>query len=146
MSHAVVAMTGKLRAAGGNGFLFANGGFATDNHCIVLSREPLAAAAFPQDYDFQREADAMRGAVPVLDEDYAGPATVESYTVFYGRDGLPRAGVVVARTPAGGRTLAHVDVSDAALVAFLTDGVAEPVGSGGTIARRGSDGRTWTRA
>mgnify|MGYP006180102929 CR=1 FL=1 len=31
MSHAVVAMAGNLRAAGGNGFLFANGGFATDN-------------------------------------------------------------------------------------------------------------------
>ena len=146
MSHAVVAMAGKLRAAGGNGFLFANGGFATDNHCIVLSSEPLAAAAFPQDYDFQREADAMRGAVPVLDEAYAGPATVESYTVFYGRDGLPHAGVVVARTPQGARTLAHVDVSDAALMTFLTDGVAEPVGSSGQIEPRGEAGRFWVRS
>ena len=146
MSHAVVAMTSKLRAAGGNGFLFANGGFATDNHCIVLSREPLAAASFPQDYDYQREADAMRGAVPLLDEGYTGAATVESYTVFYARDGLPRDGVVVARTPAGGRTLAHVDVSDAALVAFLTDGVAEPVGTSGRIEPRGLDGRFWVRS
>ena len=146
MSHAVVAMTGKLRAEGGSGFLFANGGFATDNHCIVLSREPIAAAAFPQDYDYQREADARRGAVPVLDEGYAGPATIESYTVFYGRDGLPSGGVVVARTPDGARTLAHVDVSDSAVVAFLTDGAVEPVGSAGTIAGRGSDGRFWNRA
>ncbi|QGN53945.1 acetyl-CoA acetyltransferase [Novosphingobium sp. Gsoil 351] len=143
MSHAVVAMVGKLRGAGGNGFLFANGGFATDNHCIVLSREPLAAAKFPQDYDYQAEADALRGAVPVLDEAYAGPATVESYTVFYARDGQPRGGVVVARTPAGARTLAHVDVADAGMVAFLTDGRSEPVGVSGRIEPRGESGRFW---
>lgn len=146
MSHAVVAMTGKLRGSGGNGFLFANGGFATDNHCIVLSREPVAAAAFPQDYDYQAEADAWRGAVPLLDEAYAGQATIESYTVFYGRDGLPGGGVVVARTPAGGRTLAHVDVADSAMVAFLTDGASEPVGSAGRIEPRGDAGRYWVRA
>ena len=145
MSHAVAAMTGKLRAAGGNGFLFANGGFATDNHCIVLSSEPIAAAAFPQDYDYQAEADGLRGAVPLLDEGYTGSATVESYTVFYGRDGQPRGGVVVALTPARGRTLAHVDVSDSAMVAFLTDGASEPVGSAGRIEPRGETGRFWVR-
>ena len=145
MSHAVVAMAGKLRAAGGNGFLFANGGFATDNHCIVLSSKPLAGAVFPQSYDYQAEADARRGLVPVLDEGFAGPATVESYTVFYARDGLPHAGVVVARTPAGGRTLAHVDVGDSAMVAFLTDGAVEPVGTSGRIEPRGEVGRFWVR-
>ena len=146
MSHAVAAMTAKLRAAGGNGFLFANGGFATDNHCIVLSSKPVAAAAFPQVYDYQAEADGLRGAVPVLDEVYVGAATVESYTVFYGRDGQPRGGVIVARTPMGGRTLAHVDVGYAALVAFLTDGLCEPVGSAGLIEPRGNTGRFWVRA
>ncbi len=145
MSHAVVAMTGKLRASGGNGFLFANGGFATDNHCIVLSSEPVAAAAFPQNYDYQAEADGLRSAVPLLDEAYAGQATIESYTVFYGRDGQPRGGVVVARTPAGARTLAHVDVTDSALVGLLTDGASEPVGSAGRIESRGETGRFWVR-
>ena len=145
MSHAVVAMAGKLRAAGGNGFLFANGGFATDNHCIVLSSKPLAAAVFPQSYDYQAEADAKRGTVPVLDEEYTGPARVESYTVFYGRDGAPRGGVVVAQTPEGARTLAHVDVADAAMIAFLTDGACEPVGSSGRVEPRGEAGRFWVR-
>ncbi|MEO5773512.1 MAG: acetyl-CoA acetyltransferase, partial [Sphingomicrobium sp.] len=145
MSHAVAAMVGKLRAGGGNGFLFANGGFATDNHCIVLSSKPVAAALFPQVYDYQAEADGLRGAVPPLDETYAGTATVESYTVFYGRDGQPRGGVIVARSPTGARTLAHVDVADAAMVAFLTDGASEPVGSAGTIELRGEMGRYWVR-
>ena len=151
MSHAVVAMVRKLRAkemsgGGTNGFLFANGGFATDNHCIVLSNRAIAAATFPQDFDYQAEADAARGTIPPLDEDYAGAARVESYTVFYNRDGGPRAGVVVARTPAGARTLAHVDVTDTALLAFLTEGKTEPVGTFGTIQPRGDLGRFWTRA
>lgn len=146
MSHAVVAMVRKLRDGGTNGFLFANGGFATDNHCIVLSNRPVEAASFPQDFDYQAEADAARGSIPPLDEDYAGAAQVESYTVFYNRDGGPRAGVVVARTPTEARTLAHVDVTDAALLAFLTDGKAEPVGTSGTIESRGEAGRFWSRA
>ncbi len=133
MSHAIVSMVEKLRRDGRYGFLFANGGFATDNHCIVLGKEPIAAASFPQDFDYQAEAEAKRGPVPDLVEDYAGPATIESYTIFYGRDGAPRAGVVVARTPAGERTLAHVDVEDAAMLAFLTDGKAETVGAAGKI-------------
>ena len=71
--------------------------------------------------------------MPELIEDYAGPATIESYTVFYGRDGSPKAGVVAARTPTGDRTLAHVDIGDAAMLAFLTDGKSEPVGTEGQI-------------
>ena len=133
MSHAIVSMVDRLRAEGRYGFLFANGGFATDNHCIVLGSEPIAAASFPQDFDYQAEAEAKRGPVPELVEDYAGPATIESYTVFYGRDGAPKAGVVVARTPEDKRTLAHVDVGDAAMLAFLTDGTQEPVGTAGQV-------------
>ena len=133
MSHAVVSMVEKLRGEGRYGFLFANGGFATDNHCIVLGNRPIAAANFPQDFDYQVEAEQKRGVVPELVEEYAGPATIESYTVFYGRDGTPKAGVVVARTPDGQRTLAHIDIGDAAMLAFLTEGTAEPVGTSGQI-------------
>ncbi len=133
MSHAVVSMVDRLRFSGRFGFLFANGGYATDNHCIVLGSEPVVAASFPQDFDYQTEADAVRGAVPRLSENYVGPASIESYTIFYGRDGAPNGGVVVARTPEGARTLAHVDVADAAMVAFLTDGQVEPVGTTGRI-------------
>jgi len=142
MSHAIVSMVNRLRVEGRYGFLFANGGFATDNHCIVLGKDPIAAASFPQDFDYQAEAETKRGAVPALVEDYAGPATIESYTVFYDRDGGAKAGVVVARTPDDRRTLAHVDVGDAAMLAFLTDGTAEPVGTEGRIAAL-EDGFGW---
>lgn len=146
MSHAVVSMVEKLRKEGTNGFLFANGGFATDNHCIVVSNKPLAAAQFPQNFDYQAEADAAREAVPELDKDYVGTGTVETYTIFYGRDGSPKGGVVVVRTPSGDRTLAHVDVADSAMVEFLTSGNSEPVGTPGAIVADAGGRRIWARA
>lgn len=145
MSHAVVSMASKLRAEGGTGFLFANGGFATDNHCMVLSSQPIAAATFPQDFDYRAEADAAREAIPLLDEGYIGPVTIETYTIFYRRNGTPRAGVIVGLTPDGARTLAHVDVSDETMVVFLTDGQIEPVGTSGTIVGMGDDRRVFVR-
>jgi acetyl-CoA C-acetyltransferase len=145
MSHAVVSMVQRLRTGGRIGFLFANGGFATDNHCIVLSREPLASAAFPQDFDYQHEADAAREPIPVLRESYEGPATVESYTVFFGRDGAATRGVVVALTPEGERTLAAVPASDTDALAYFMSGDSEPVGSLGRIARDASGTQIWGR-
>ncbi len=145
MSHAVVSMVERLRGGDGKtGFLFANGGYATDNHCIVVSREPVAAAQFPQDFDYQAAADTARGPIPELDKDYAGPATIESYTVFHGRDGAPSAGVVIARTPEGKRTLCHINVADAGACAFFMDGAVEPVGTSGAIAAAG-ERRVWVR-
>jgi acetyl-CoA C-acetyltransferase len=145
MSHAVICMAEKLRAGEGeNGFLFANGGFATDNHCILLSRHPIMAANFPQDFDYQDEADATRDPIPALDKDYAGAATVETYTVFYDRAGAAQSGVVVARTADGARTLAHIDV--AADAAYFTNGAIEPVGAEGMIEAADAHGRRhWQR-
>ena len=150
MSHAVAEMVDSLRAgegegAGGKGLLFANGGFATHNHAIVLATAPLPNAGEPHDFDVQAEADAARGPVPPLDKSYVGQATVEPYTVFYARDGKARAGVVVARTPAGNRTLARVPGTDVETIAWLTDGAAEPVGSVGEIVADGDD-MVWRRA
>ncbi|MBR27374.1 MAG: acetyl-CoA acetyltransferase [Rhodobacteraceae bacterium] len=163
MSHAVVEMTERLRggrdadAAGeagataalspGMGLLFANGGIATKNHAIVLSNAPIASAAFPQEFDVQAEAEAVRDPVPPLAETAPGPARLETWTVFYDRKGAPRHGVVVAISDEGGaRTLARVPAEDAATLAFLTDGAAEPVGSRGVI-EPGPDGdQIWRRA
>lgn len=143
MSHAVASMVDTLRAAPGTGLLFANGGFATHNHSIVVSSQPIPAASFPRSYEFQAEADAARGAIPELDKDYAGPATVETFTVFYGRDSQPRAGVVVAKTPQGKRVLAQVPGTDPKTIARLTSAAGTPVGQSGTITR-GEELSRWT--
>lgn len=146
MSHAVAEMVDALRAGRGRkGLLFANGGYATHNHAIVLSTDPLPGAGEPHDFDCQKEADAARGPVPSLVKDYAGPATIETYTVFYARDGSVRAGLVVARTPAGERTLAQVPAEDETMIAFLTDGAVEPVGANGVVEPAGEI-MVWRRA
>ena len=145
MSHAVVAMAEKLRGTDGRGLLFANGGYATHNHAIMLSGAPTGAH-FPQDFDYQTEADGRRGEVPPIDEDYAGPAVIETYTVHYDRAGSPKSGVIAALTPNGSRTLATVPADDGETIAFLTDGRCEPVGASGNIERRRDGLALWQRS
>ena len=134
MSHAVAEMVLRLRGTEDKGLLFANGGYATHNHSILLSGAPTGAN-FPQDFDYQHEADERRGKIPALDEDYAGEAIVETYTVHYGRDGSVRSGVIIALTPEGARTLAHVPASDEATISLLTNSNGEAVGTPGLIVR-----------
>ena len=146
MSHAVVSMVLRLREEGRFGLLFANGGFATHNHTIVIGREPIIAASFPRNFNLQDEADRDRRPVPPVVEDYSGPATIETFTVLYERDGSARWGVIVAHTPDGGRTLAKLPAYDAAGIAFLTDGRIEPVGAPGVITPDDAGDQIWTRA
>jgi acetyl-CoA C-acetyltransferase len=136
MSHAITAMTERLRQEGRVGLLFGNGGFANTNHCIVLTRAPSAEAAQPRSFDVQAEADAQRGPAPALVEEYVGPGRVETYTVFYDREGVARFGVVVARTPRGERLLARVEGGDEETIARLTSATEEPVGAEGMSGRR----------
>lgn len=145
MSHAIVSMLERLRKSGRHGLLFGNGGFATTNHAIVISRDPAIAAHAAKDFDMQARADAARGAVPPLDEGYAGAAVIETYTIFFDRAGVPKFGVIVARTPKGARTLARIDGSDADMIAFLTSGQSEPVGAPGVIAQS-DDVSVWRSA
>jgi len=142
MSHAIACMAERLRAEGGTGLLFGNGGIATRNHSIVLSGSPIAAARFPRSHDFQSEADAARGPAPALAPDYLGPASVETWTVFFGRDGSPNSGVVVARTPDGARTLARLTVKDCTALTSVAGTVLEPVGRAGQISCV-EDNRCW---
>jgi acetyl-CoA C-acetyltransferase len=145
MSHAVVSMVLRLREAGRYGLLFANGGFATHNHTLVVSRLP-PAEGFPREFDVQEEADRARGAIPAVVEEYEGPATIETYTVLYERDGSAKWGVIVARTADGARTLAKVPGEDAQGILFLTDGRVEPVGRRGTISRNAAAEQIWMGA
>lgn len=132
MSHAVVEMVLRLRKSGRYGFLFANGGFATYTHSIVIGRDPKLANCLPHDFDVQAEAEISRGAVPAFEEGYQGEGVIETYTVHYKRDGSVRFGVIVGRTPDGARRfLAKIPAEDEAGIAFLTDGAVEPVGTTG---------------
>ena len=142
MSHAVVSMVLALRQSGRHGLLFANGGLATHNHSMVLSRTQPETNIFPQSFDFQTAADALRGPAPPVQEDYLGPATVETYTVLYDRQGSAQHGAIIGRAPNGARFIAKVPATDADTIRWLTSGEHEPVGMSGT-AVRGADGDTW---
>lgn len=144
MAHAAASMVEKLRTEPGDGLLFANGGFATHNHAILLTTRPQPAGTFPQDYDCQQLADTRRGAVPELVDGYEGPAEIETYTVIYDREARPKYGVVLARTPDGRRAIARIPGEDEAMIAFLTSGDTEPVGTVGAVVREGDFGR-WSR-
>lgn len=143
MSHAIACMAETLRGTADRGLLFANGGYATHSHTILLSGAPTGAI-FPQDFDCQAAADARRGPIPPLDEDYTGLATLETWTVHYDREGAARLATVVALTPGGARTLAVVPAQDGATIAALTSEAGQPVGRAGTI-DPGADGalRQW---
>ena len=143
MSHAIASMVDTLRDKRGTAFLFANGGYATHFHGIVLSADPLPAAKFPHDHDVNAMADAKRGPVPSTDEDYEGPAVIESYTVFYKRDGSVRFGTIIAKNPAGARVLARVEPEDAAMIEVLTNGAEETVGMAGSTPPGGTGLSPW---
>jgi acetyl-CoA C-acetyltransferase len=145
MSHAIASMVDKLRAERGKALMFANGGYATHFHGIVLSADPMPEASFPHDYDCNPAAEALRGPVPPIDEDYQGEAVIESYTIFYNRDASPKFGTVIARTPQGARALARVAGDDAAMIDFLTNGQIEAVGAPGRT-EKGEDGLLHWRA
>lgn len=144
MSHAIGAMVDRLRGDRGTALLFANGGYATHNHAIILSADPLPAAQFPTDFDCNDLASAMRDAVPQIAEHYEGSAVIETYTIFYARDGGVRFGTIIARTPAGDRLLARVDADDGASLALLTSREQEAVGRHGTVMRHDDGLLRWT--
>jgi len=135
MLHAAGAMVRVLRA-GGTGLLYGQGEFVTKHHALVLSREPGAPIA--PDYSVQVQADSRRGPVPELVEPEPGPATLESATILYQRDGSVDRGVVVLRTLEGARTLATVPAEDVETLALITGDARFPVGLIGTISEQGA--------
>ena len=137
MTHAAASMVLRLRQGGGNGLLFANGGYATHNHTMLLTTTAQPAGTFPQQFDCQAEADAARGPVPELLERFDGEATIETYTVLYERDGAPRLGFVLARTADGRRVPAQVPAHDQATIAALHSGEREAVGRRGMVRNDG---------
>jgi acetyl-CoA C-acetyltransferase len=134
MSHAIAAMSERLRNTEDHGLLFGNGGLATTSHALIISRDPAIAANAARDYDVQPRADALRGPAPPLLETYQGPGEIETYTIFYDRAGAATNGVVIARTRRRERFLARVRGEDQAAVARLTSGASESVGASGAAA------------
>jgi len=136
MTHACAALVRGLRGQhGAVALLYGQGGYLTSHHAIVLASAPPPTSMLDDEYSVQGDADARRGGVPPLALDHTGTATVETHTVLYGRDGAPTHGVVILRTPAGGRLLARVDPREHDTLAALTDLDRTPIGRPGIVTR-----------
>jgi len=128
MSHAVAAMTRRLRRRGGAyGLLYGQGGFVTKHHGLILS-DVAPEAPISETPSVQAKADSLRGKTPELVDDYVGPAILETFTVLHGRDGAPLAGVALAKTPNSARALATVPASDTAVLERLESMDRSPIG------------------
>lgn len=133
MSHATAAMVRKLRSQSTDiGLLYGQGGYVTKHHALVLSARP-SDGSIAQDYSVQMIADARRGPVPPLLDSYNGPAAIETYSVRFARDGSPQDGIVIARTPAGERTMAKIPPDEEVSLALLLSQQANAIGSEGII-------------
>ncbi|MGE4431280.1 MAG: acetyl-CoA acetyltransferase [Sphingobium sp.] len=131
MTHAAVAMTQALRARKerSTGLLYGQGGYVTKHHALLLATFP-GEGPLPDEHCVAPPRQCFDGPV---EETYRGPAIVETYTVLFDRAGQPRHGIVIARTPSGGRTIARVSADHADQIAALLDIGREPVGRDGRI-------------
>jgi acetyl-CoA C-acetyltransferase len=136
MTHAAVNLVQALRARPAQvALLYGQGEFVTKHHALVLASAPPSENLLMPEYSVQREADRRRSAAPTLALEYAGAATLETFTIVYGRDGAVEFGCVLARTPANQRIMARVPADDAPTLARLTELDSTPIGATGAASR-----------
>jgi hypothetical protein len=147
MTHAAAGMVRGLREQRGKlALLYGQGEFLTKHHALILASALPQSDRLQRDYTVQHIAEQARARVPQLLLDHCGHASIETFTIVYGRDGTPTFGTVIARAPNDARLMARVRADDAASLGLLTDLSASPIGRSGSVSR-GSDGLlSWTLA
>jgi acetyl-CoA C-acetyltransferase len=104
-SHGVAAAVAALREdPDALALTTALGWYATKHACLVFSGRPGERAYA----DIDAGSLVARPTPRVARADYAGPATVEAYTIPYDRAGEPEAAIVSALTPDGTRALTRL--------------------------------------
>jgi acetyl-CoA C-acetyltransferase len=127
--HAIAEMVASLRKTGtGHGLITANGMYLTKHSLGIYSTEPPAAPWQAVDSGAlqQRIDDAPRLS---LATDPSGTATIETYTVSFGREG-PKRGIVIARNQAGERIVANTGTDADTLNQLMAQG---PIGHVGNV-------------
>lgn len=144
MGHAICAMVRSLREGKGRrGLLHGNGEFVTKHHCAVLAREAPPDDVQIRSHDLQAECESLAGPVPEFIEDYAGLATVETYTYTHNNRGRPDRGTVILRTPDGRRAVARVMAADVETTRVLLDTARSPIGRAGHVYDGGDGWMHW---
>ena len=120
VTHAIATMAGLLRGEerAAVGLCTANGGYLTKHAFGVYGNRPPASGRFAY-ANPQAQVDAAT-RTRALCEEWDGPATVESFTVMYGRDGDPETGIVAVLLADGRRAWGTTTETDA-MKAMVTD-------------------------
>lgn len=127
--HAIAQMMTSLREAGsGHGLVTANGLYLTKHSLGLYSTEPPTRPwQFIHSGPLQQQLD--RAATLTLAADPQGKATIETYTVSFGREG-PQRGIVIGRNEAGERVVANTASDERTLQQLLDQ---DPIGQSGNI-------------
>lgn len=120
--HALVAVTGHLRARRGTALVHGNGGYLTHQHALVVSTTAQDYAGDPEPRDTAQPGPPVAGSVD------GEAVVVETATVEHGRDGAPAQAWLVARTASGERYSAATAPGDAASARALSPAHGENVG------------------
>lgn len=146
MTHGAVACIRELRKGAGLGLLYGQGGTLTWHYGLTLGRMPVPRDRMLHPASKQCDADQRRGLAPEMVPTATGDATVETFTLPYGRAGTAGPGTVVLRLPDGARTLARVDPGDQATLAVLQSQAKSPVGATGRLRSGPAELASWSAA
>jgi acetyl-CoA C-acetyltransferase len=134
MACATVAMVRRLRGGGPpTGMLYGNGGYATKHHTLIVSTGEPPEGRFVADRRDERQAELDRRPRPELARRPEGTATVETWSVVYGRDEEPARGVVVARLDGGTGPRFAARITDRDTLGWMVAGGEEPIGRSGRV-------------
>ncbi|WP_158742854.1 acetyl-CoA acetyltransferase [Acidisphaera sp. L21] len=144
MTHGAAGVVRALRAApDAPGLLYAQGGYLTWHHGLVLGAAPAPAETVFASVDVQAEADRRRGAAPRIADAAEGPAILETFTIVFRPDASIAFGAALLRLADGARTLARVPPEDHATLDVLMDDAVNPIGLQGHVGPGGDGLLRW---
>jgi acetyl-CoA C-acetyltransferase len=136
-THAIATMVDKLRAEPEKVGLVSGLGWFATKHAIGVygAKRPDREWSRGDIKADQAEVDAM--AHPAVVEEPDGRATVETYTVVYGRDGAPAQGLVIGRLDDSRRFIANTPVDQSLFETMVSQ---EFIGTKGSVRHDASSG------
>jgi acetyl-CoA C-acetyltransferase len=109
-SHSIATAASLLRSERGTALLTGLGWYQTKHAIGIWSSDP-PAVAFRHE-SAQAEVDPLAQRAPAANGSEASDGEIETYSVMFGRDGVPDLGIVAILTPDGARVWGTITDSD----------------------------------